>query len=78
MPQYADSSRVFVLRPDGSAQPLRVSFWNHGNTPIAPGSTIIAPRDPEPFEFFKFAQNIGGLFSQVAVTAAAVMVLGDR
>jgi polysaccharide export outer membrane protein len=78
MTQYADSSRVFVLRPDGSAQPLRVSFWNHGNTPIAPGSTIIVPRDPEPFEFFKFAQNIGGLFSQVAVTAAAVMVLGDR
>jgi polysaccharide export outer membrane protein len=78
MTQYADSSRVFVLRPDGSAQPLRVSFWNHGNTPIAPGSTIIVPRDPEPFEFFKFAQNIGGLFSQAAVTAAAIMVLGDR
>jgi protein involved in polysaccharide export with SLBB domain len=78
MTQYADSSRVFVLRPDGSAQPLRVSFWNHGNTPIAPGSTIIVPRDPEPFQFFKFAQNIGALFSQAAVTAAAIMVLGDR
>src|SRR3954451_9942221 len=34
MPQYADSSRVFVLRPDRSRQPLPLPFWNHGRTPI--------------------------------------------
>jgi len=78
MTQYADSSRVFVLRPDGSALPLRVSFWNHTPITIAPGSTIIVPRDPEPFEFLKFAQNIGSLFAQVTVSAAALKVLsGD-
>lgn len=76
--QYADSSRIFVLRPDGSALPLRVSSWNHTATWIAPGSTIIVPRDPEPFEFFKFAQNLGSLFTQLSVSAAAVKVLsGD-
>lgn len=76
--QYADSSRIFVMRPDGSALPLRVSSWNHTATWIAPGSTIIVPRDPEPFEFFKFAQNLGSLFTQLSVSAAAVKVLsGD-
>ena len=77
MTQYADSSRTFVLRPDGSALPLRVSSWDHTPTLIAPGSTIIVPRDPEPFEFFKFAQNIGGIFSQLAVSAATIKVLGS-
>jgi polysaccharide biosynthesis/export protein len=76
--QYADSSRIFVLRPDGSALPLRVSSWNHTASWIAPGSTIIVPRDPEPFEFFKFAQNLGSLFTQLSVSAAAIKVLsGD-
>ncbi|WP_169789467.1 SLBB domain-containing protein [Skermanella aerolata] len=76
--QYADSSRIFVLQPDGSARPLRISSWNHSATFIAPGSTIIVPRDPEPFEFFKFAQNIGSLLTQLSVSAAAVKVLsGD-
>jgi protein involved in polysaccharide export with SLBB domain len=77
MTQYADASRVFVQRPDGSALPLRVSSWNHTPVTITPGSTIIVPRDPEPFEFFKFAQNIGGIFSQLAVSAAAIKVLGS-
>ena len=78
MTQIANSSRVFVLRPDGSALPLQVSSWNHTPTTITPGSTIIVPRDPEPFEFFKFAQNIGGVFSQLAVSAAAIKMLrGD-
>jgi hypothetical protein len=66
------------LRPDGSALPLRVSSWNYTATWIAPGSTIIVPRDPEPFEFFKFAQNLGSLFTQLSVSAAAIKVLsGD-
>ncbi|WP_198038570.1 SLBB domain-containing protein [Skermanella stibiiresistens] len=76
--RYADASRAFVLKPDGSAQRLRLSYWNHEYVAVAPGSTIIVPRDPEPFRFFQFTQNIGGLLSQLAVSAAAVMVLSDR
>lgn len=78
MTQYADASRAFVLKPDGSAQPLKISFWNHERTALVPGSTIIVPRDPEPFHFFRFTQNVGGLLSQLAVAAAAVFVLTDR
>src|SRR5690606_20124587 len=29
MTYYADDDRAFVLYPDGSAQPLLVSAWNH-------------------------------------------------
>ncbi|WP_211103778.1 SLBB domain-containing protein [Skermanella pratensis] len=76
--QYADASRAFVMKPDGSAQPLKISFWNHQQTALLPGSTIIVPRDPEPFHFFRFTQNVGGLLSQLAVAAAAVFVLTDR
>jgi len=34
---YADADRAFVIYPDGSAQPLSVSIWNHESSMIPPG-----------------------------------------
>jgi polysaccharide export outer membrane protein len=34
---HADKDRTFVLYPDGSAQPLQVSSWNHKSSLIPPG-----------------------------------------
>lgn len=69
---YADEDRVFVLFPDGSAQPLQVSAWNHRAAMIPPGSTIIVPRDPKPFDFIESAKDITQILSNLAITSVFV------
>jgi hypothetical protein len=71
----ADDDRVFLVLPNGEARPLSLSFWNYQQQPVPPGSTIIVPSDPAPFSFLTAAQNLGGLFSQMAVTAASLAVI---
>ncbi len=68
----ADKDRTFVLFPDGSAQPLKVSTWNHRADFIPPGSAIIVPRDPKPFDFIESAKDISQILSNLAVTAIFV------
>lgn len=66
---HADKDRAFVLYPDGSAQPLQVSVWNHSATFIPPGSTIFVPRDPKPFDFVDSAKDISQILSNLAISA---------
>mgnify|MGYP000622121892 FL=1 len=66
---HADKDRTFVIYPDGSAQPLQVSAWNHKAAFIPPGSTIIVPRDPKPFDFIESAKDISQILSNLAITA---------
>lgn len=65
---HADKERTFVLYPDGSAQPLQVSAWNYKPVFIPPGSTIIVPRDPKPFDFIESAKDLSQIFSNLAIT----------
>jgi polysaccharide export outer membrane protein len=66
---HADKDRTFVLYPDGSAQPLQVSPWNHKAVFIPPGSTIVVPRDPKPFDFVESAKDVSQILSNLAITA---------
>lgn len=66
---FADTDRSFVLYPDGSAQPLQVSSWNHKAAFIPPGSTIVVPRDPKPFDFIESAKDISSILSNLAITS---------
>jgi len=66
---HSDKDRTFVLFPDGSAQPLQVSSWNYNPIFIPPGSTIVVPRDPKPFDFIQSAKDISQILSNLAVTA---------
>lgn len=74
---HADDDRAFVLYPDGSAQPLQVSNWNHKATFIPPGSTIVVPRDPKPFDFIQSAKDISQILSNLAVTGIFLDDLSD-
>lgn len=69
---HADKDRAFVVFPNGSASPLRVNTWNHKPMFIPPGSTIIVPRDPKPFDFIESARDITQILSNLAVTAIFV------
>ena len=68
MTYYADDDRIFVLYPDGSAQPLLVSAWNHKAIFIPPGSTIVVPRDPKPFDFLTTARDFAQILSNLTIT----------
>jgi polysaccharide export outer membrane protein len=65
----ADQDRSFVVFPDGSAQPLSVSAWNHKAAMIPPGSTIIVPRDPKPLTFMDGAKDLSQILANLATTA---------
>ena len=74
---HADKNRTFVLYPNGSAQPINVSNWNHKPIFIPPGSTIIVPRDPKPFSFLESAKEIGQILSNLAVTSVFIDDIRD-
>lgn len=65
---HADKNRAFVVYPDGSAQPLAVNSWNHNPVFVPPGSTIVVPRDPKPFDFIETARDITQILSNLAIT----------
>ncbi|HEY8189134.1 MAG TPA: SLBB domain-containing protein, partial [Micavibrio sp.] len=64
----SDKDRTFVIYPDGSAQPLLVNNWNHAPAMIPPGSTIVVPRDPKPFDFIQTAKDVSQILSNLAIT----------
>ncbi len=74
---HADKNRTFVLYPDGSAEPLRVSTWNHNPIFIPPGSTIVVPRDPKPFDFMESAKDVGQILSNLAITSVFIDDIRD-
>lgn len=74
---HADKDRAFVLYPDGSAEPLRVSNWNHKPIFVPPGSTIIIPRDPKPFDFIESAKDISQIMSNLAITSVFIDDIRD-
>ncbi len=73
----ADQDRSFVVLPDGSAQPLSVSAWNHKATMIPPGATIIIPRDPKPLTFMDGAKDLSQILANLATTAIFAEDIGN-
>jgi len=76
--QGADSGRVFVILPNGSAQKFKSSFWNYETNEIPPGSEIVVPRDAAPFNALAFSERIFGLLSSLAITAASLAVISNN
>lgn len=74
----ADEDRVFVVFPNGVASPLAVTPWNFNPVQIPPGSTIVVPKDPVPFDFRTFVREGTQILSQLAVTAASLAVISNN
>jgi len=73
----ADKGRSFVLYPDGSAEPLSISSWNHNTVFIPPGSTIVVPTDPAPMTFMQTARDFSQILSNLAITGIFLDDLDD-
>jgi polysaccharide biosynthesis/export protein len=78
MRQSADEDRMFLVYPNGVAQPISVSVWNYNPIQVPPGSTLVVPMDPAPLDIFTFAKDMTTLISQMAITAASLAVIGNN
>jgi hypothetical protein len=75
----ADDGLTFVVLPDGTARPEGDSWFDFGGGhEIPPGSMIVVPRDPQPFNFMLFMINISDILSKLAITAASLAVVGGK
>ena len=58
--EEADKNRTLVIYPNGMTSRVR----NWPNSPdLAPGSTLIVPRDPNPFDWLVFSQVLFPIIS---------------
>jgi protein involved in polysaccharide export with SLBB domain len=73
----ADDDRTFVIFPDGAAQSVAVSSWNFTSVRVPPGSTIVVPRDPKPFDLLSFSVSIADILSKLAITAASLVIIAN-
>lgn len=71
----AEASDAFVIYPNGESEPLRLGRFSDGSVPIPPGSTIVVPRDPQPFNFLSLTRTVVGLISDMALAAASLAVI---
>ncbi len=71
----ADRNRTLVIYPNGMAS--RVKTWP--NSPdLSPGTTLVVPRDPNPFDWLVFSQVLFPIISNFATSAAAIAALGNN
>ena len=73
--EEADRKRTLIIYPNGIAS--RVKNWP--NAPdLAPGTTLVVPRDPNPFDWLVFSQVLFPIISNFATSAAAIAALGNN
>ena len=73
--EEADSKRTLVIYPNGIASRVR----NWPNSPdLAPGTTLVVPRDPNPFDWLVLSQVLFPIISNFATSAAAIAALGNN
>ena len=73
--EEADRNRTLVIYPNGMAS--RVKNWP--NSPdLSPGTTLVVPRDPNPFDWLVFCQVLFPIISNFATSAAAIAALGNN
>jgi protein involved in polysaccharide export with SLBB domain len=77
--RLADEGDAFIILPDGNTTPLRGGFFSIGTKPLAPGSTIVVPRDvTPPIDWLDLTTRVVTIVSQVALTAASLAILSHN
>lgn len=75
----ADDDRVFMVLPNGTAQPIRSGGWGGGSgaTP-PPGTTIIVPKNIDPLYRLSVIRDVTTIIAQLATSVATVAVLATN
>jgi protein involved in polysaccharide export with SLBB domain len=75
----SDEDSTFIIMPDGTARPgSSDTFDFFGGNAIPPGSTIVVPPDPAPFNTMVFLTSLSQIVSQVAISAASLAVISGK
>ncbi len=73
--RFADGSRAFIVLPNGQSSPAGLGAWQMGGPPIPPGSTVVVPQDPSPYESWGMLRDVTQVLSQIALSSAALAVI---
>lgn len=74
--EFADSNRIIVVLPDGRAHSAERSWLSIGSgSKIPPGSMIVVFRDMAAIDSQQLITSVTAVFSQLAMSAAALAVL---
>ncbi|WP_367614529.1 SLBB domain-containing protein [Teichococcus coralli] len=76
--RFADGSRAFVVLPNGQSVPAGLSSWQAGGPPIPPGSLVVVPQDPSPYETWGFVRDLTQTLGQLSISAAALSVIAKQ
>ena len=74
----ADDDRIFLVLPDGRAQPIKGGVWSRTAAVIPPGSTIIVPKNIDPLKTLDLARDVTQIFSQVITSIASLAILATN
>ena len=71
--RQADTSRVYVVKADGSVMLPKQSRWFGGRSQVLePGDTVIVPIDVDRLNQLELWSNVSQIIYQMALGAAAV------
>lgn len=71
----ADNDRIYVVYPNGIAEPVRRSFWSKAHITLTPGTTIVVPKNLSPLDGLSIAREVTGILSQMAVSVASLAII---
>ena len=74
----ADNSRIYVVYPNGIAEPIHRSFWSKSNIALTPGTTIVVPKNLAPIDGLRMVREVTGILSQMAISVASLAVIASR
>jgi protein involved in polysaccharide export with SLBB domain len=74
----ADDDRVFMVLPNGSAQPVNAGGWSSGSATPPPGTTIIVPKNIDPLYRLSVFRDVTTIIAQLATSVATVAVLATN
>ena len=73
----ADISNMYIILPNGESSVISRRIFNNKNPNLVPGSTIVIPRDPRPFDWLVMTKTIAPIFSNLATSAAAIAAIDN-
>ena len=77
----ADTDCMFLLLPNGESKQLQANrkgiFSKRSQESLLPGSTIVVPRDPRPFDWLVMTKTITPILAEAATVIATIEALSD-
>ena len=73
----ADSTGIYVILPNGESSLVNRRGISRKHSNLLPGSTVVVPRDPRPFDWLVMTRTITPIFANLATSAAAIAAISD-